>query len=215
MVRINPISVGAKFSTLILGLLLCFAMPAFANDPIIYSFSGPNVSLGTSEIYNSNGISIKALGFTNGGAALDLYAKDKGGDEVGLGIANFNDSDHEITAKDFIQFNLTNLWKANPTNVQLSIGSVQHGESWTIWGSNTKGKLGVEIQSGTTDSPSTFALSVLAERYKYISIQAGSGDVLVSTLSANVGVGAPEPTTLLILGSSLAIIAIRKKMAKE
>jgi hypothetical protein len=187
------------FKSLIIISMLS-ATPALATT-LFYNFDSPTGQLNTSQQYFSDGILITAYGYSHGDPD-DLYGKNNGGDESGLGL--MGDSDHEIQDNSFVQLNLTNLWVLHPESVQMSIGSVQSGESWEIYGSNKLGTLGTKIQSGDLDAPSTFTLTSTAENYKYIDVEAMCGDVLLSTLSANVPVECvPEPGSLALMGAGL------------
>ncbi len=68
--------------------------------------------------------------FTGGSSSLvvtayfstDLYSKNGGGDETGLGLVN-GGSDHEISGDNFVQFLSNGI-------TSITIGSVQSGETW-------------------------------------------------------------------------------------
>lgn len=184
-----------------LGLMLGFA-PSVRASTYTYNFDNPTGTLGTSQTYTVNGVTITAYGYNNGVAAK-LFGKQDGGDENGLGL--YGTSDHEITTTGFVQLDLANLWALNPITVTMSIGSVQHDESWDIFGSNTKGSKGTELLTGSLDAPNTFNLAVGIENYRYVSVQADCGDVLLSTLSAGTSTGSqtPEPGTMVLLGTGL------------
>ncbi len=201
---IKPL-LGALFA-----VFLCIAAPAPAIT-YLYNFDSPTGNLGNTHSYTSNGVSISAAGFSSTGQAMDLYGKNTGGDEQGLGL-NATSSDHEITTSTFVQLNLSSL-QAKATNpLTLSIGSVQKGEGWNIFQSTSLGAKGTLLASGSTDFPATFKINPSDH---YISIQASGGDVLVSTLSATgKSAGVPEPGTMLIVGTGLALAAFRKRSAK-
>src|SRR5215831_19302245 len=127
-----------------------FFSAASAKADLIYNFSNPTGVLGTSQNYTSNGIVITAYGFSNGGGALHLFGKNDGGGEIGLGISQ---ADHdEIQTTNFIQLKLTNVFSLPHVDaLTIELGSVQSGESYNIYGSNTKGSLGTLLLHGQSD----------------------------------------------------------------
>src|SRR5579862_7891526 len=107
-----------------LGFMLGFA-PSIWATPFIYNFDNPTGTLGVSQTYTDNGVTLTAYGY-NQGIGTKLFGKNDGGDENGLGL--FGTSDHEITSNGFVQLDMLNLWLLTPTSISLSIGSVQDDE---------------------------------------------------------------------------------------
>jgi len=135
----------------------------------------------------------------------DLYGKVTAGNpsETGLGLASLN-SDHEIQNKSFIQLDVTGLEASHFTNLTFTISSIQTGEGFYIWGSNTLASPGTLLDTGT-NPPGGAVQTVtdarfLSGAYKYISISAtysssGSDVLLMDGLSAQPA-GGPTPTPL-------------------
>jgi hypothetical protein len=182
-----------------LGAVLVMTTSA-RSDSVTFDFNNPGGTLGTSQKYTSSGLSVTAYGFSvTTGHALALYGKNGGSDEVGLGIANAPNSDHEIQTNQFIQLDLSKL-PAGISLVSMSIGSVQPGEGYSLWASNTLGSLGTEFMTGNTDYPATFSLSSFPAGDHYLSVRATSNDVLLSTLTVDPPPAVPEPASLALLG---------------
>jgi hypothetical protein len=176
--------------------------PSAWGTSLFYNFDSPAGKLNTSQTYTDNGVMITAFGYDQN-KADDLYGVNTKGDS-GLGL--LGNSNYQIQSDSFVQLNLQNVWATNPTSVNLSIDSAERGDEWVIFGSNTQGKLGTEIQSGTTDAPATFTLASSAKNYAFISIEAGTdcSNLLLSTLSTTGPQGGvPEPSSFALLGVGL------------
>ncbi len=179
-------------------------------SPANVSIASPHTYLDTTSIFP-----IIASGFTTanaptGGtwtpgtvASTPLFQKVDGPDETGLGLADL-DADHEIQAKSMVQLDLANLIAHGFTDPIMRIGSLQAGESFAVFGSDTAanaaGASGTLRNSGTgLPTLQTFSLDGFPSD-RYIWITASSADVLLlNGLNATV----PEPSTLLLLGSGL------------
>ena len=127
-------------------------------------------NLGNSHVYSVNGTSLTAYGFNNNGTPTALYGKNESSTEQGLGIAS--DSDYEIDTSTFVQLDVSQLVAAGYTNAQILFTSVQSGESYNIYGSNTLGKLGTKLSGPGTLGQTLIAMSGYGT-WKYIGIQAG------------------------------------------
>jgi hypothetical protein len=147
-----------------------------------WDFSTPLGTLGTSQTYTVNGLTITAYGFTNSGTPTKLYGKQEGGDENGLGIANTS-SDHEIDTKNFVQMDLQNVIASGATTAQMKVGSVQSGESYNIYGSNTLGTIGTKLAGPLTADDTYFDVPNYGT-YRYVSVRAAYKDVLLEVLTA-------------------------------
>ena len=148
------------------------------------NFNSATGSLGSSRSYTIGSTSITAYGFTNSGAATALHGQNNSGTSTdGLGIDSvYND---QIDTTHFVQIDLSKAVAAGATNGQILISGLnqcQNGESYDIYGSNTLGSIGTQlITAGTKDS--TFFGIPSFGTYKYISIRAHGGNVLVGQIS--------------------------------
>ena len=137
-------------------------------------------NLGNSHVYSVNGTSLTAYGFNNNGTPTALYGKNESSTEQGLGIAS--DSDYEIDTSTFVQLDVSQLVAAGYTNAQILFTSVQSGESYNIYGSNTLGKLGTKLSGPGTLGQTLIAMSGYGT-WKYIGIQAGNANIDIGALA--------------------------------
>ena len=157
----------------------------------IVSLNTPSGTLPASQTYNIAGVPITAYGFANDGTPKALFGKNQGGTESGLGISGSN-SANEITSANFVQLDLRNLITSNATGVSLLVNSVQSGEAYNVYGSNTLGSIGTLLGGNRTLGNSFFAMPGFPT-YRYISVRAASttaswctktqSDVLVGAVS--------------------------------
>ena len=148
-----------------------------------FNFTVPAGQLGNSQAYTANGVTLTAYGYNGSGATgtpRALFGKTAGGNENGLGIYATS-ADNEITTSTFIQVDTNDLVAKGATNVQMLIGSVQSGEGYDIYGSNTLGTIGTKLLAGGT-SESGFAMPGYGT-YRYISVRASAVDVLLNAVS--------------------------------
>lgn len=170
-----------------------FCLPALAD-----SFSAPTGSMGTSHTFLVNGTSITATGYSSAGVSRNLYFKNGGGDETGLGLAGM--TANEIGGTGFIQFGLGSFLAAASGATQLTLGSVEAGESYSVYGSNVAGSKGA-LLGGSGAANTTFTLP--ATSYQYISVGAPSGNVLVQGITTTDSVSVPEPGAIFLLFTGL------------
>ena len=168
---------------------------------------------GSSHTYTSSGFSITAYGFDNHsgiGTAHDLFFKSVaeigGGTETGLGLTNTAHNEIQ-TGLNFIQFDFTAALAAGMFNGQLSVGSIQPGESFAIFGSNTLGTLGSQVSGifGSTSDDQFVAIPGFGQ-FNFYSVMAMSDDVLPVAVRADLG-PVPETNALFPLAGLIALLA--------
>ena len=112
----------------------------------------------------------------------NLYGKDNGIDDSGLGITI--DNEHEINKYTYIQLDLSIL-KRNIKKCsipKITITSIQQTEGFTIYGSNTLGSIGnILYISSNTSISQTIELCWIYD-YTYISITASGSNPLSNVL---------------------------------
>jgi hypothetical protein len=201
-------------------LVICAAfLAAFtagsSNAAIVWDLnpSHQNAPVGSSSrTYTTSGYSITAYGFDNHagfGTAHDLFYKNvapiDGAVEMGLGLVNTPNNELQANLH-FIQFDFTAALAAGLFNGEISVGSVQQGEAFAIFGSNTLGTLGTQV-GGTFDSSvdNQFVPIPNFGQFNFYSIMAAADDVLPVAIRADVR-AIPEMNALLPIAALLVLL---------
>ncbi len=214
-------------------LALTVAMPARAAVVWELNPNHQNAPAGsTSVTYTQQGYSITAYGFNNNGGTgtpQELFYKNEtpinSAAEIGLGVTNTFDNELQAGSTttnpfDFIQLDLSSIIKAGATSGSVSVASIQSGEGFTIYGSNTLGQLGTQIGSTYgSNFDNTFVNLPDFGQFKYYSIAATTNDVLPVAVSAEIP-PVPEMNALLPVIGLLAAIAMadalrRRRLARS
>lgn len=236
----------ARFGIPGLAMAMFAAVPAFAGS-VTFNFGGPDTALGATQSYMSGGATITAYGFEcsaispsstatlSNCTGTDLFAKNDGPAETGLGLAGQGSGENEIgwdgpNADFVLGLDVSSLFKLGATSMTLSFGSVQPGEAYAVLGygmnpflsgdpfalTNTKAWVG---NDGSTDAQvfsSTFALNADDEFLVIVSPCGAStnidseggcgGNVVLG--SANSNLATPEPGTLALFATGLLALGL-------
>ena len=118
----------------------------------------------------------------------------------------------------YIQLDLRSILGQGFSNFQISVGSIQPGESFLLFGSNTQGELGTQL-GGAFGSTFDDQFVSVTNTYQFISIAAGALDVLPVAFRATV-TPVPEMSALfpvfgLIAAVSFTQILRRRRAAQK
>ncbi|MDQ2824371.1 MAG: hypothetical protein M3R29_02880 [Verrucomicrobiota bacterium] len=205
-------------------LLLCcsFAFAASSAWATLVTWSlnptGVNANVGSSSADFTVGIyTITARGYDSPSTPHELYFKNLGAGERGLGLVGTVNNELQVNPLNFIQLDLTSILALGFTNGQISVGSVQSGESFSLYGSNTLGLLGTKLN--VTPYGSTFDEQLISVpsfgTYKFISVVAAAVDVLPVMFQATI-VPIPEAASVipvLCLVVAATALEIRRRRA--
>lgn len=162
--------------------------------------------------YTTSGFSITAYGFDNNGGigtAHELFYKNQGdiggAVEFGLGLTNVKSNELQ-PGLHFIQFDFTAALAAGMFNGQISVGSVQQGELFAFYGSNTLGTLGTQVGGpfGSTFDNQFVSIPNFGQ-FLYYSVVALQDDVLPVAVRADVA-PIPELNALVAVGAFLLLL---------
>lgn len=151
-----------------------------------------NQSVGSaSNTYTVNGYSITAYGFAGNNSPAILYYKAEppngGANESGLGLRDSPFHELNAGAGNFMQFDLSGIIDAGFFGGQVAVSSLQSGEGYKIFGSNTLGVLGTQIGGpfNGLSNDRQFVNIPNFGNFDFISIIANTGNVLPFALRAN------------------------------
>ena len=204
----------------VITLVFCVAVvAAFAASvsqaSIVWDLNPNNLNApvgSSSHTYTSSGYTITAYGFDNTGGfgtAHELFFKNQapinGAVERGLGLTNTTSNEIQVSLN-FIQFDFTAALAAGLFNGQISVGSIQTGEAFSIYGSNTLGTLGTQV-GGTFGSAfdNQFVSIPNFGQFHFYSIVAAADDVLPVAIRADLP-AIPEMNALLPIAAMLLLL---------
>jgi len=171
--------------------------------------NGSNLDLGPTSTFTSGGFSLTASGFLTAGGTTNLFAKNLGGTETGLGTVSDPTGQHEITTANFVQLTLPTTPPSNFSMVLLT--SVQTGESAKVFFTTTPGTLAGATLIGTV-SDANGSISIPAgDQTGFIDVTAGAANVLLE--GAEITITVPDGgSTVALLGVALAAVEGARRM---
>jgi hypothetical protein len=159
---------------------------------------------------------LSAAGFTSSFTAIDLYNKEGGGDENGLGIKSDPTGDHEIYANTYVRLNVTSLLSQGVNSFTFTIGSTTNGEGMDVYGSSSANTGLTKLFNDITTEPGSYALS--GYNYYYFTydgakVQNDQGDnVLLASFTGQSAVPLPDSLPLFCSGlGALGLLGWRRK----
>ena len=142
------------------------------------------------QLYTVSGFSITARGFDNVAGTdtpHDLFYKFQtpvnGAGERGLGVVGTNDNELQInndgSPAQYIQLDLRSILSQGFTGGEIMVGSIQAGESFRLYGSNSQGTLGIQLGGlfGSTFDEKFVAIPSFGS-FQFVSVAAGVMDIL-------------------------------------
>ena len=190
-----------KFTIIILAMAIIGGGLATQANAITFTFqeNGSNMDLGPTSTFTEGGFSLTASAFLTTGATTDLYAKDLGAGEIGLGTTSDPSTEHEIVTTNFIQLTLPTV---PPSSFDMILsGSVSGGEEELVYFTTTPGTLIGATLIGTLNGVNGSVIVPAGDQVGFIDITAGSGNVLLSSATISA---VPEPGSVTLLGIALA-----------
>jgi hypothetical protein len=152
----------------------------------------------SSQTYTQSGYQIVASGYDNvsGPDTLhQLFYKSTGpiggGSEIGLGLVGTLNNELQVnpdgSPQNYIQLDIRSLLSQGFTNGMISVGSVQPGEAFRLYGSNSAGSLGTQIGGILGSSSDDQFITVPSfGAYGFISVVSTADDVLPVAFRASI-----------------------------
>lgn len=200
--------------------LAALAAASAANAATTINFNTSTGHLPSSKTYTAGSLSVTATGYASTGVTTDLFGKNNGGDENGIGLNGY--TDNEINkGTDFIQLDMSNLL-LNATGASFFMNSTTNGEWWNVYGSNSAGSLGTYLFDGHDEGTTHLHSLTNWGTYQYYDFVARgtcnsdgfsctAGNVLLGGLSVNGAVPEPSTWAMMLIGFGAMGFASRRR----
>jgi hypothetical protein len=218
------------FLGLMAGVALCTA--SAAGSAVNIDFGSQPGNLGPTATYTSEGLTVTASGYSDGfnfSTPADLYGKNLGSDEQGLGLAADPSGQNEIYWRDplgtshlgaFVELDVSALF-GQVSGAQFFMGSTTDGEQWSVYGSNFAGcgffcSVALPLTGFDEGTHDLFDFGTY-QYYDFYSLgtfgNAAPGNVLLGGLALT---SVPEPGTwaMMLLGFAAVGAAMRRNRKK-
>ena len=177
---------------------------------VTFNFNLPPGADGTTQSYMSEGFTVTAAGFSSPAALaagipnVNLFGKNAGVGEMGLGLVNDPSGDNEITGTSLIRLAL-GPGLTGPISFQMN--STTQGETWRVSGSNSATAGFVQLLTGTDE------ISHSIPFFNFYTFDALIGNVLLGSITAVPGpiVGAGLPGLIAACGALIALARRRRQ----
>jgi hypothetical protein len=177
---------------------------------VTFNFNIPSGALGTTQSYMSEGGTVTAAGFSSPAALaagmpnVNLFGKNQGVGEMGLGLVNDPTGDNEISGTSLIRLAMGPGLTA-PVSFQMN--STTQGETWRVSGSNSATAGFVQLLTGTDE------ISHSIPFFNFYTFDALIGNVLLGSITAVPGpiVGAGLPGLIAACGALIALARRRRQ----
>lgn len=179
--------------------------------------------------YTQSGYTITARGYDNvpgTDTAHDLFFKNVpaigGATETGLGLVGTLDNELQTSGgvpSNYIQLDLSSILAQGFTGGQISVGSIQSGESFLLFGSNVQGQLGTQLGGAIGSAfDEQFVAIPQFGNYQFVSVAAGAFDILPVAFRATI-TPVPEMSALFPIVGLIAAVSctqiLRRRRAAQ
>jgi hypothetical protein len=205
---------------ILLGIVAA-ACATSAQAVVNVDFGSDPGNLGDDHDYVTSVGTITASGYTDDFVDGELYGKNLGGDEQGLGLVDDPSGQNEIYGGflssgngAFVQLDVSDIL-ASTSMAQFFMNSTTSGESWFVIGSNTDAcgwVCGDLVATGSDEG----ALHTLLGwgNYQFYDFYSSNGNVLLGGLTLTESVPEPATWAMMLLGFGAMGVAFRRAKRK-